>query len=113
MDTDKSSPMTPLLIKGRGGIEMLRIIHLHPSVTRRQRSKMHPWSGFAEYLCFGCFEILIASEKAGNDLGPSVAIWWSNFWIGACARFMRERMMRGCIGLMGAGSEWLEREGRD
>ena len=70
MDTDKSSPMTPLLIKGRGGIEMLRIIHLHPSVTRRQRSKMHPWSGFAKYLCFACFEILIAAEKADNDLGP-------------------------------------------
>ena len=61
---------------------------------------MHPWSGFAEYLCFGCFEILITSEKADNDLAPPCYLveLAGNFWIGTCARFIREQMMVGCIG---------------
>ena len=39
------------------------------------------------------FEIIIASEKA-NHLVELVG----NFWIGACARFIRDRMMGGAAG---------------
>ena len=74
MDTDKSSPMTPLLIKRKGRRGWIEMVQNHP-LLRDRRSKMHPWSGFAEYLFVSSFEILIASAKAaGNDLGPSVAI---------------------------------------
>ena len=69
-------------------------------MTRRQRSKMHPWSGFAEYLCFGCFEILIASggkpTMTWAPLGRYLVELAGNFWIGACARFIRDGMMVGC-----------------
>ena len=38
------------------------------SPRRAGRSKMHSWSGFAEYLRFSSFEILIGSAKAvSND----------------------------------------------
>ena len=73
-----------------------------PPMTRRQRSKMHPWSGFAEYLCFGCFEILIASggkpTMTWAPLGRYLVELAGNFWIGACARFIRDGMMVGCTG---------------
>ena len=53
------------------------------------------------------FEIIIASEKA-NHLVELVG----NFWIGACARFIRDRMMGGaagdemCKGFFFKGGEW-------
>ena len=68
------------------------MVQNHP-LLRDRRSKMHPWSGFAEYLFVSSFEILIASAKAaGNDLGPSVAIsGGATFISGGAATFGLER----------------------